>query len=338
MIAHALTVLARGENLSYEEAYNSMQKIFAGEATPVQISSFLTGLRVKGETIEEIAACAKVMREKATRIPTKHKTLVDTCGTGGDGGITFNVSTASALVAAGAGAIVAKHGNRAISSKSGSSDVLKALGVEVETMTAEMMTKSLDEIGISFLFAPLLHSAMKFAAPIRRELGFRTVFNILGPLTNPAGAQRQVIGVFNENLAKQIADVLVMLGTEHAWVVHGAGGFDEISTLGKTTIFEVKNQNVKNFYINPEEFQIKIANVEDVKGSDPANNAEILLQIFGGKKGPYRDITLMNTAAALVVSGIANDFPEGIKKASESIDNGCALKKLEELRRYSHAG
>jgi anthranilate phosphoribosyltransferase len=336
MISQALALLAQGKNLPGETAYQAMIQILSGEATPVQIAAFLTALRIKGESVEEITACARVMREKATRILSKHPIILDTCGTGGDGGNTFNISTAAAFVAAGAGAIVAKHGNRAISSKCGSSDVLKALGVNVDQTTPEKMQICLDEIGMAFLFAPLLHGAMKYAAPVRRELGFRTIFNILGPLTNPAGASRQLLGVYNADLTGPIADVLLSLGTEHALVVHGAGGFDEISTLGITKVSEIKNRKVSNYEIDPKEFGFDIPQHQDLLGGDADCNAALLMKIFNGEKGPCRDITVLNAGAALMVTGIASGLKEGILDAQKAIDNGSALHKLEQLREVTH--
>ncbi len=335
MISQAMTLLAQGKNLQQEIAYRAMFQILSGEATPVQIASFLTALRVKGESVEEITACARVMREKVTRIQSKHPVILDTCGTGGDGGNTFNISTAAAIVAAGAGAVVAKHGNRAISSKCGSSDVLKALGVNVDQTTPEKMQRCLDEIGIAFLFAPLLHGAMKYAAPIRRELGFRTIFNILGPLTNPAGATRQLIGVYEASLIRPIADVLLNLGVEHALVVHGAGGFDEISTLGATKVNEIKDGNILSYEINPEEFGFEVPRLHDLLGGDAEQNAHILLKIFQGERGPRRDITVLNSGAALMVTGLASTVKEGIQRAQSAIDDGSALKKLDQLREHT---
>ena len=334
MIAQALKLLAQRKDLPGDTAYHAMVQILSGEATPVQIAGFLTALRMKGESVEEITACAKVMREKVTRIQSKHPVILDTCGTGGDGGTTFNISTAAAIVAAGAGAIVAKHGNRAISSKCGSSDVLKALGVNVDQTTPEKMQTCLDETGVVFLFAPLLHGAMKYAAPIRRELGFRTIFNILGPLTNPAGASRQLIGVYDPALTRPIAEVLLNLGTEHAMVVHGSGGFDEISTLGITKICEVTDGRVREYEINPKEFGLPAPRPQDLLGGDHATNAAILTKIFNGERGPCRDITVLNAGAALMVTGIASSMREGIGKAQAAIDDGRALKKLDQLREW----
>jgi anthranilate phosphoribosyltransferase len=336
MISNALALLSQGKNLPGETAYRAMIQILSGEATPVQVAAFLTALRMKGESVEEITACAQVMREKAIRIHSKHPIILDTCGTGGDGGNTFNISTAAALVAAGAGAIVAKHGNRAISSKCGSSDVLKALGVNVDQTTPEKMQICLDEIGIAFLFAPLLHGAMKFAAPVRRELGFRTIFNILGPLTNPAGASRQLLGVYTPELTKPIADVLLSLGAEHAMVVHGAGGFDEISTLGITKVSEIKNRTVSSYEINPADLGFTIPRTQDLLGGDANQNAAMLLRILEGEKGPCRDITVLNAGAALMVTGIASDLNEGIRTAQTAVDNGSAFHKLEQLKEVSN--
>lgn len=335
MISQAMAILAQRKNLPQDMAYQAMIQILSGEASPVQISSFLTALRLKGESVEEITACARVMREKVTRILSHHPVILDTCGTGGDGGSTFNISTAAAIVAAGAGAIVAKHGNRAISSKCGSSDVLKALGVNVDQITPEKMRDCLDEVGLTFLFAPLLHSAMKYAAPIRRELGFRTIFNILGPLTNPAGATRQLIGVYDASLTRPIAEVLSNLGTERALVVHGAGGFDEISTLGPTKVDEVNNGRIFSYEITPEEFGFEIPENSDLTGGDSNQNARILKEILQGKRGPQRDITVLNAGAALMVTGLAATIKEGIQQAQKAIDDGLALKKLDQLCEFT---
>jgi anthranilate phosphoribosyltransferase len=331
MIQHVMSKLAKKEDLGREEARAAMGEIMSGDATPAQIASFLTALRLKGETVEEITGCAEAMREKATRVRTKHSKAIDTCGTGGDSAGTFNVSTAAAFVACGAGAVVAKHGNRAVSSRCGSADVLKELGVKIEDVSVERVEQCLDDVGIAFLFAPSLHRAMKYAAPVRRELGIRTVFNILGPLTNPAGASRQLIGVYDEELTVPIARVLKSLGTESALVVHGAGGFDEISTCGLTTVSEIRDGEVKNYLLDSSSMGFEKAAASDLAGGDVSENARILLDILEGKKGARRDIAVLNAAAAIYVAGLAPSIMEGVRKAEHSIDSGAARAKVAEL-------
>jgi anthranilate phosphoribosyltransferase len=307
-----------------------MSEIMSGNASEPLIASFLTALRFKGESVAEIAGCAQAMREKATKVETKRKNVIDTCGTGGDSAGTFNISTAAAIVASGAGATVAKHGNRAISSRCGSADVLKALGVNIE-ISKDKVEQCLDEIGIAFLFAPMMHGAMKFAAPVRRELGIRTVFNILGPLTNPAGARRQVIGVFDARLTEPLARVLLELGSERAIVVHGDGGLDEISTLGKTMISELKDGKISSYEFHHSSVGIPGATLRELAGGDAEFNAAIVRDIVGGRKNPQRDITVMNAGAALYVSGRAQTVREGIILAEEAIDSQAARKKLQAL-------
>ncbi len=331
MIQQVIAKLADRENITRDEARAAMDEIMSGEATGAQIAAFLTAMRLKGETVDEITGCAEAMRKKATKVKTKHPVVIDTCGTGGDAVGTFNVSTAAALVACGAGAVVAKHGNRAVSSRCGSADVLKALRVKVEEVDVEIVERCLDEIGMAFLFAPSLHGAMKYAAPVRRELGIRTVFNILGPLANPAGASRQLIGVYEERLTPIIATVLKELGSEHALVVHGAGGFDEISTCGPTTVSEIFNGDVKTYWLDQSEFGFQRASVDELIGGDAAMNAKILLEVLEGKGGRRRDIVLLNSGAALTVSGLAKSIKEGIAMAEVSIDSGAARAKLEQL-------
>jgi anthranilate phosphoribosyltransferase len=291
---------------------------------------------MKGETVPEITGCAQVMREKVVKVKTKHSVVIDTCGTGGDAIGTFNISTCAAFVAAGAGAIVAKHGNRAVSSRCGSADVLKALGVKVEGITLQQVEQCLDDIGIAFLFAPMLHGAMKFAAPVRRELGVRTIFNILGPLTNPAGAKRQLIGVFDERLCRPLAEVLSELGTERAMVVHGAGGCDEISNCGLSTVCEVKGDEVRLHQISQRDFGMKIASVKDLLGGDVETNANILRSILHGEDGPRRDVVLLNAGAAITIAGLAETLAEGVQLAKDSIDSGKAKNKLAELIEVSN--
>ena len=309
-----------------------MDVIMSGEATPSQIGGFITGLRMKGETADEIAGAAAVMRQKATPIEPTMKNgdlLIDTCGTGGDSSGTFNISTASALVAAGAGAIVAKHGNRSISSKCGSADVLEALGVNITIDPADV-ARCIETVGIGFLFAPGLHGAMKHAIGPRRELGIRTIFNILGPLTNPAGARAQLLGVYDPKLCAVMAEVLKSLGSERAMVVHGSG-LDEISISGSTDIAILEDGVVSRRRIVPEDLGIKRAALEDIRGGDADENASIIRDVLSGKPGPRRDVVVVNSAASLIVAGIAKDFKDGIEKASDSIDSGRAAGKLEEL-------
>jgi len=330
MIKNAIAKLVQGQDLTFDESYFAMRQIMSGEADQAQIAGFLVGLRMKGETVHEIAGCAKAMIEKAVRIEFNGENLIDTCGTGGDSVGTFNISTVSAIVASAAGVKVAKHGNRAISSKCGSADVLRELGVNIE-LTPEQAKTCLEEIGITFIFAPLYHSAMKYAAPVRQSLGVRTVFNLLGPLTNPAGAKRQILGVFSENLTEKMASVLKELGSEHALVVHGAGGIDEISVSGHTKVSELKNGEVKTYEISPENFGLKRWDINLILGGDAKLNAEIIKRVLEGEKGPHRDVVLLNSGAGIYVSGLADSIDDGIKMAEEAIDSGKAKKKLEEL-------
>ncbi len=334
MIKDAINKVVNNESLSREESTSAMNEIMSGEATPAQIASFITALRMKGETIDEITGCAKVMREKVTVIKTNSGDVVDTCGTGGDGSHTFNISTISALVAAGAGVCIAKHGNRAVSSDCGSADVLKALGVNIEA-DADKVAKCVDEVGIGFLFASLLHPAMKHAITPRREIGIRTLFNILGPLTNPAGAKYQVLGVYDAKLTEPLAHVLKNLGSKHVFVVHGADGLDEITITDKTIISELKNGEVRSYVIDPEDFGIPRADKSELIGGNIDENARIALDILQGEKSAKRNIVLLNAGTAIVVGGKASDLEEGIRLAEESIDSGKALQKLEMLIKAS---
>lgn len=327
MIREIISKLSLKQNLSKDEAYAAMNDIMSGNATESQIAAFLMGLRLKGETVDEIAGCALSMREKATRINSKHENVIDTCGTGGDASGTFNISTTAAIIAAGAGAVVAKHGNRAVSSKCGSADVLKALGVNIE-ISVEKVSRVLDELGITFLFAPLMHGAMKYAAPVRKDLGIRTIFNVLGPLTNPAGAKRQVLGVFDSSLTEVMASVLAELGSDHALVVHGEGGFDELSTLGWTKISELKGGSINTYNITAQEFGFSNNSAAGLKGGDAVTNSQIVRDILNGKNGAPREISLLNAAAALVVASKAQSLKEGVSLAQESLDSGAALRKL----------
>ncbi|MBI5198941.1 MAG: anthranilate phosphoribosyltransferase [Nitrospirae bacterium] len=330
MIKEAISILIEKIDLSEKEMSDTMREIMEGKATDAQIGAFLTALRLKGETISEITGAAKVMREKALSIKAPTGT-VDTCGTGGDMAHTFNISTTAAIVVAGAGIPVAKHGNRSVSSKSGSADLLQSLGVNIE-LPLEKIEKSLIEVGFGFLFAPVFHGAMKYALEPRREIGIRTVFNILGPLTNPAGAKYQVLGVYSSDLTETMAKVLGNLGCIHAFVVHGEDGLDEITITGKTKVSELKGGKVENYFIEPADFGIKPGSIEDLLGGEAKENAEITINILEGEKGPKRDIVLLNASAAIVASGKAKDLKEGIAIAERSIDSGAALRKLEEIK------
>lgn len=333
MIKEAISILIEKIDLSEAEMAEAMREIMEGKATDAQIGAFLTALRLKGETIDEITGAAKVMREKALSIKAPAGT-VDTCGTGGDMAHTFNISTTAAFIVSGAGITVAKHGNRSVSSKSGSADVLQALGVNIE-LPPEKIEKSLIEVGFGFLFAPFFHGAMKYALGPRREIGIRTVFNILGPLTNPAGAKYQVLGVYSSDLTETMAKVLGNLGCIHAFVVHGEDGLDEITITGKTKVSELKGGKVENYFIEPSDFGIKTGSIEDLLGGESKENAEITINILKGEKGPKRDIVLLNASAAIVVSGKAKDLKEGIAIAERSIDSGAALRKLEGIKKVA---
>lgn len=330
MIKEAISKIIKNQDLTESEMIEVMNEIMTGAASPGQIGAFITALRIKGETVDEITGAAKVMRDKATKIEVKGKKVVDTCGTGGDEAMTFNISTAAAFVAAGAGLTVAKHGNRSVSSRSGSADVLKALGVNIEAEVAKV-EKCLAKIGLGFLFAPMLHGAMKYAAPVRREIGIRTIFNILGPLTNPAGARCQVIGVYDDSLTDILGKVLANLGAEHAFVVRGEDGLDEITLTTETKVTELKHGKLRTYHIKPEDFGFKRCKPEDLKGGDPVQNAEIILSILKGKKGPQYEVVLLNAAAAIVAGGMAHSLEEGISLARGSIDSGAALEMLNKL-------
>ncbi len=334
MIAEVIRKAADGWNLSSEEANAAMKEIMSGEATPVQIAAFLVAMRMKGETVEEVTEFARVMREHVRPVTPARRPVVDTCGTGGDAIKTFNVSTAAAFVAAGAGVAIAKHGNRSVTSKCGSADVLEALGIRFE-LTPEEAAKAIDEIGLGFMFAPAYHPAMKHAGPVRRELGLRTVFNMLGPLTNPAGAEAQVLGVYSSSLTELHAGVLRNLGSKRAFVVHGLGGLDELSTFGETRVTELKDGDLKTYQLTPEELGLSRAeNPQAVSGSNPEENAKLLVYMLEGAKGPARDIVLLNAAAAIAAGGLAGTIVEGLKLAAESVDSGAALGKLRELQAF----
>ena len=334
MIQEAIKKAMEGRNLTREEARAAMEIIMSGEATDAQIGGFLVAMRLKGETVEEIASFARVMREHATRIETAESNVLDTCGTGGDGANTFNISTIAAFIAAGTGIAVAKHGNRSVSSKCGSADVLAALGIRID-LPPEKVSECLRDVGIAFLFAPKLHASMKYAIGPRRELGIRTFFNILGPLTNPADARRQLLGVYGEDLVEKVAGVLADLGSERAFVVNGSDGLDEITTTGSTTVAEVKDGSVRRYRIQPEDFGIPRSGKDDLRGGDAEANAGIFTHVLSGKKGPERDIVLLNSAFAICAGGKAETPEEGLKLAVESIDSGAALEKFRRLKEYS---
>lgn len=334
MIQEITEKLSQAKNLSPAEMEAVMEEIMTGSANKEQIVSFLTLLNKKGETIEEITAAVRVMRRHATKIKTKQEVILDTCGTGGDKLGTFNVSTVVAFVASGLGITVAKHGNRSVSSASGSADILEALGININ-LSQEKLERCLDEIGIAFLFAQALHPAMKFAAPARKEIASKTIFNILGPLSNPAGATQQLVGVYDKRLTEILAQVLKNLGTQHALVVYGEDGLDEITTTGRTFISEANKGKISNYEVDPQDFGFKKAKLEDLKGGSCQDNAKILLEILNGKTGAQRDIVLLNAGAAIFAADKAKSIKEGIELAKESIDSRKALKKLELLQKYS---
>lgn len=334
MIQAALARLLDGRDLGRAEARAVMDQIMEGEATPAQIGAFLVALRLKRETPDEIAGCAEAMRAHVLAVSPRRRDLVDTAGTGGDGARTFNISTAAALLAAAAGAGVAKHGNRAVSSASGSADVLEALGFELE-QPAERIERSIDELGFGFLFAPSHHPAMRHAAPVRRELGTRTVFNVLGPLTNPAGARAQVVGVYDPELVPTIAAVLAQLGAERAFVVHGADGIDELSPTGPNLVCEVAGGSVTRRELDPLELGIPRCAPSALAGDSPAENARAIREIFAGARGPKRDAVALNAAGAIAAAGHARDLREGLALAHEALDSGAAAARLEELVAFS---
>jgi anthranilate phosphoribosyltransferase len=325
-----LARLLDGHDLTRDEARQAMDTIMSGDATPAQIGGFLVALRLKGETADEIAGCAEAMRAHVLAVKPKREDLVDTAGTGGDGGRTFNISTAAALVAAAAGAGEAKHGNRAVSSNSGSADVLEALGFNLE-LPAERIAESIDTLGFGFLFAPTHHPAMKHAAPVRKELAARTVFNVLGPLTNPAGARAQVVGVYSPDLVKTIAEVLAALGARRAFVVHGAGGIDELSPAGANLVCEVVDGGVREREIDPLELGIARCAPEELRGGSPEENAAAIREVFAGGNGGRRDAILLNAAGAIAAGGHAEDLREGLELAREAVESGAAAERLEAL-------
>ncbi len=336
MIKEAINSLVSGNSLSFEESSGAMEEIMSGEATPAQIAAFLTALRIKGETADEIAGLASVMRAKATPVKVSSPTI-DIVGTGGDDSGSFNISTAAAFVAAGAGLKVAKHGNRAMSSQCGSADVLEALKVKID-LGAGAVAECIETVGIGFMFAPVFHPAMKHAASPRREIGIRTVFNILGPLTNPARAKYMVLGVPDEELGNKIAAVLYRLGTKRSLVIHGLNGMDEISTSGSSLVWEVNERGVSPLLeVSPQHFGFKEASMDEIKGGTPEENAGALRRILDGEKGALRNVVVMNAAAAMVAGNLTSDLESGARLAEEVIDSGRAREKLDKLAALSQS-
>lgn len=334
----ALNRIIEHQEIQHDEMLSLMRQIMLGEISPVLIAAIITGLRVKKETIGEIAAAAQMMREFATPVELSNSEyLVDTCGTGGDATHTFNISTASAFVTAAAGARVAKHGGRSVSSKSGSADVLEALGVNLN-QTPQLVAQSISEIGVGFMFAPNYHSAMKHAAPVRRELGIKTMFNILGPLTNPAGAKSQVLGVFSADLVSTLAHVLHQLGSRHVLIVNGKDGLDEITITGETNIGELKQDKVIVYTVRPEDFGLSTASIDTIQVADSNHAKTMLLSVLENQAGPARDIVMMNAGAAIYAAGVADSLTQGVEKAQHAIESGAALKKLNQLVEFSHRG
>ncbi len=336
MIQDALTQLLDGRSLDRAQARAVMSEIMRGEATPAQIGGFLVALRAKGETADEITGCAEAMREHVVPVHPARNDLVDTAGTGGDGAHTLNISTAAALVAAAAGAGVAKHGNRAVSSACGSADVLEALGFQLE-LPPERIAQSIDELGFGFMFAPTHHPAMRHAAPVRRELATRTIFNVLGPLTNPAGARAQIVGVYSAELVRPLAEVLAQLGARRAFVVHGAGGVDELSPAGPNQVAEVVDGGVHERAIDPLELGIERCAPGDLRGGSPDENAAAIRDVLAGADGPRRDAILLNAAGAVAAAGHAEDLREGLELARRAVESGGARQRLDELVEFSRA-
>ena len=335
MIKEAIAKLIEKHHLTVQETSKVMEEIMSGHASHMHIASYLTALRMKGESVDEITGSAMVMRKNAIMIKTRHKNAIDTCGTGGDKSDTFNVSTIAAFVVAGAGVPVAKHGNRAVSSRCGSADLLEGLGVKIE-LPADKVGYCLDEVGIAFLFAPLLHTTMKHVAPVRKELGFRTIFNILGPLANPARVKAQVVGVYNRLLVEPMLEVLQALGHEKALVVHGMDGLDEITLTTDTFVAELKEGKVDTYYISPGDLKFKLRSLSELKGGSLSDNIKITMEVLNGADGAARDMALINAAAALVVGGKAVDIAAGVELARQSIDSKAALKKLEDLKAFTN--
>ena len=336
MIAESLAKVYRGQDLTAAEAESVMDQIMSGDFEPAQFGAFVAALGMKGETADEVAGLARAMRRAALALDIAGEDHIDTCGTGGDGKNTFNVSTAAALIAAAAGVVVAKHGNRAASSRSGSADVLEALGARID-LTPRQVGECINRVGIGFLFAQSFHPAMRHAGPLRAQIGIPTVFNVLGPLTNPAGARRQLLGVARAGLLELIAGALARLGTRRALVVHGLEGLDEISIAGPTRVVSVRSERVEQFQIRPSDFGLEEQSLAEVAGGDPAHNAEIIRRVFAGESGPARDFMLLNSAAALLVAGRVEDLGEGVELAGATLDSGAARDKLAEFASATHA-
>jgi len=336
LIQEAIAQLLDGRDLDTAAAMATMDEVMSGEATAVQTAGFLVALSAKGETADEIAGCAQALRAHVVPVTPERRDLVDTAGTGGDAARTLNISTAAALVAAAAGAAVAKHGNRAVSSSSGSADVLEALGFDLE-LEPDRIAQSIDELGFGFIYAPNHHPGFRHAAPVRRELGVRTVFNVLGPLTNPAGARAQIVGVYSAELAPVIADVLCRLGTSRAFVVHGAGGIDELSPAGPNLVCEVENGAVNSRTIDPLDLGIVRCTPGDLRGGTPEENAVAITEVLGGEAGPHRDAVLLNAAGAIAAAGHADDLAEGLALATAAVDSGAAAERLDRLVEFSRA-
>ncbi|MEW6034357.1 MAG: anthranilate phosphoribosyltransferase [Chloroflexota bacterium] len=334
VIREGIAMLVERQGLGEEMAEAAMGEVMRGEATPAQVGAFLTALRMKGETVEEVAGCARAMRAASLKVRTQRTPLVDTCGTGGDRSGTFNISTTVALVVAGAGVAVAKHGNRSVSSSCGSADLLEALGVKID-LGPEAVGRCIDEVGMGFLFAPRFHPAMKHAAQPRREMGVRTIFNILGPLTNPASASVQLIGVYSPHLTDLLARVLLRLGASRAMVVHGDSGLDELSVTGPSRVTRLDGGEITTDYLDPQGLGLPSATLEELRGGTAEENAKLTLAVLKGERGPRRDVVLLNAAAALVMAGRAADFAEGMAVAAESIDSVRAFKVLGDLARFT---
>jgi anthranilate phosphoribosyltransferase len=336
MFAPLLEKLQRHDPLTTDEAAGAMAAIMRGEATPAQIAGLLMALRAKGERPEELVGLARAMREAAVPLPQRFDDVFDTCGTGGDGAGTVNVSSMAAVVVAACGVRVAKHGNRSVSSRSGSADVFEALGVNV-TASPVVVARCLEQVGLAFLFAPTFHPSMKHAAPVRRELGVRTAFNLLGPLTNPAGTTRQLVGVPRPELTELVARALGLLGSAHVWVVHAADGLDELSTTGYTKVSECRDGLLRTFFVHPSMFGLAKASLSDLKGGDAAGNAEVAREVLSGRAGPVRDIVLLNAGAGLFIAGRAATVAAGVSQAAEAIDSRRAAAVLDRLVKVSHA-
>jgi len=334
MFRENLNKIIHRMDLTEKEMAEMIMDIFSGAITDAQIGAFLGALSTKGETFEELAGAATAMRKKAHRIQTSASTVIDTCGTGGDGAKTFNISTTTAFVVAASGVTVAKHGNRSVSSQCGSADLLEELGVKIN-VDPEVTEEAISEIGIGFMFAPVYHGAMKYAANARKEIGLRSIFNMLGPLTNPAAANCQLLGVFAPELTEMFAEALRLLGATSALVVHGHDGLDEISICAPTRISELKNNSIRTYDIHPENFFGSLSSAAEIRGGNPSENATITKNILSGEKGPKRNIILLNAAAALMAAGKAADIPEGIKQAESSVDSGAAAQKLKDLVRFT---